>query len=263
MFATRPRTSVLPALPPFLAYLRLEVRRALRNRRYLVFTVVFPVLLYVLYTSVLPNTASGPIDGLPWNVYFLVSMAAYGALGAAMSQANPIASERRQGWARQLRVTPLPSLAYVAAKVASAVLLTVPALFLVGAAGVLVNHVDLGPATWLETIAVLAIGAIPFAALGLLLGYVLDAESAQGGMVLCYFTLAILGGLFAPLEAFPPGLATIGRVLPSSHFASLGRSVVAGKVPDPVDVLVLAAWGVALGALAAWRYVADERSGRA
>src|SRR5262245_43324170 len=119
MLATRPGSAVLPALPPFLAYLRLEVRRALRNRRYLVFPVVFPVLLYVLYTSVLPDTASGPIDGLPWNVYFLVSMAAYGALGAAMSQANPIASERRQGWARQLRVTPLPSLAYVAAKVAS------------------------------------------------------------------------------------------------------------------------------------------------
>ena len=122
MLATRrAAASALPAMPPFLAYLRLEVRRSLRNRRYLVFTVVFPVMLYVLYTAVLPDTASGPIAGLPWNVYFLVSMAAYGAMGAAMSQANPIATERRQGWARQLRVTPLPSLAYVAAKVASAV----------------------------------------------------------------------------------------------------------------------------------------------
>ena len=156
MLATRrAATSALPALPPFLAYLRLEVRRSLRNRRYLVFTVVFPVMLYVLYTAVLPATASGPIAGLPWNVYFLVSMAAYGAMGAAMSQANPIATERRQGWARQLRVTPLPSLAYVAAKVASAVLLTVPALALVGAAGQVVNHVDLGLPTWAATIAVL------------------------------------------------------------------------------------------------------------
>jgi ABC-2 type transport system permease protein len=264
MLATRrAATSALPALPPFLAYLRLEVRRSLRNRRYLVFTIVFPVMLYILYTAVLPATASGPIAGLPWNVYFLVSMAAYGAMGAAMSQANPIATERRQGWARQLRVTPLPSLAYVAAKVASAVLLTVPALALVGAAGQVVNHVDLDLGTWAATIAVLAIGSIPFAALGLLLGYLLDAESAQGGMVLCYFTLAILGGLFAPLEAFPPGLATIGRVLPSSHFASLGRSVVAGQLPDPVDVLALVAWAVAFGAVAAWRYQADERSGRA
>ena len=37
-----------PVLRPFLAYLRLELRRASRNRRYLVMTVVFPVVIYVL-----------------------------------------------------------------------------------------------------------------------------------------------------------------------------------------------------------------------
>ena len=72
----------------------------------------------------------------------------------------------------------------------------------------------------------------------------LDVESAQGGMVLSFFTLAIFGGLFTPLPMLPDGIATIGRVLPSSHFASLGRSVVAGQLPDPVDVLVLVAWAV-------------------
>ncbi len=138
-----------PSASPFLAYLRLEVRRTLRNRRYLVFTIVFPVLLYVLYTAVLPQAGgSGSVDGLTWPVYFLVSMAAYGAIGAAMSQAAPIAMERRQGWARQLRVTPLPGPAYVAAKVVSALALTVPALILVSAAGRFVNHVDLPLATW-------------------------------------------------------------------------------------------------------------------
>ena len=123
MLATRTAAAAaLPSLAPFLAYLRLEVRRSLRNRRYLIFTVVFPVMLYVLYTAILPATANGPIDGLPWPVYFLVSMAAYGAIGASMSQAAPVATERRAGWARQLRVTPLPGIAYVAAKVVSAML---------------------------------------------------------------------------------------------------------------------------------------------
>ncbi len=81
-------------------------------------------------------------------------------------------------------------------------------------------------------------------------------------MVLVFFSLAILGGLFAPLEAFPSTLATIGHVLPSSHFASIGRAVVAGRAPDAVDVLVIAAWALGFAALAAWRYVADERAGR-
>lgn len=265
MLASRTAAGARPSVGPFLAYLRLEIRRSLRNRRYLLFTIVFPVLLYVLYTAVVP-TGGDPdatLDGLAWPVYFLVSMAAYGAIGAAMSQAVPVATERRQGWARQLRVTPLPSLAYVATKVLAAVLLTIPALALVGIAGQVVNHVDVGLTAWMATIVALAIGSIPFAALGLLIGYTLDVESAQGGMVLSYFTLAILGGLFTPLPMLPAGIATIGRVLPSSHFANLGRSVVAGQPPDVVDVLVLGAWAVGLGALAAWRYVASERSGRA
>jgi ABC-2 type transport system permease protein len=263
MIASRATSLAGPAASPFLAYLGLEVRRLLRNRRYLVFTVAFPVMLYVLYTAIIPAADGGQtVDGLTWPVYFLVSMAAYGAMGAAMSQAAPIAVERRQGWARQLRVTPLPGSAYVAAKVASAVVVTVPALFLVTMAGVLVNQVQLGGGTMLLVIAGLAAGTVPFAALGLLIGYLLDADSAQGGMVLTYFTLAILGGLFAPLDAFPDALATIGRVLPSSHLAGLGRSIAAGRAPDLTDIAVLAAWTVVIGAIAAWRYVADERSGR-
>ncbi len=172
-------------------------------------------------------------------MYFLVSMACYGAIGAAMGQAAPIATERRQGWARQLRVTPLSGPAYVASKVVSAVLLTVPALVLVSAAGRFVNHVDLPLSSWALLIVVLALAAVPFAALGLLLGFLLDVESAQGGMVLVFFSLAILGGLFAPLEAFPPALATIGNVLPSSHFASLGRAAAGGRLPDGIDILVI------------------------
>jgi ABC-2 type transport system permease protein len=263
MIASRAAALAGPAASPFLAYLRLEVRRLLRNRRFLVFTVVFPVMLYVLYTAILPQDGTGSIDGLAWPVYFLVSMASYGAIGASMSQAAPIAIERRQGWARQLRVTPLPGPAYVTAKVVSAVVLTVPALFLVVLAGVAINHVAFGGGTMVLMIGALALGTVPFAALGLLIGYLLDADSAQGGMVLSFFTLSILGGLFAPLQSFPPTLATIGNVLPSSHLASLGRATAAGRLPDLLDIGVLAAWAVGLGAIAVWRYIADERSGRA
>jgi ABC-2 type transport system permease protein len=262
MIASRPAPLAGFAPAPFLAYLRLEIRRLARNRRFLVFTVAFPVLLYVLYTAVVPSRDFGTRDGLSWPVYFLVSMAAYGAIGAAMSQAAPIAIERRQGWARQLRVTPLPGPSYVAAKVVSSVVLTVPALALVTLAGTLVNHVQ-PSATMLAMMAALALGSIPFAAAGLLIGYVLDADSAQGGMVLTFFVLAILGGLFAPLDAFPSWLATISQVIPSSHLAGLGRAVAAGRPPDLVDIAVLAAWTIGLGAVAAWRYVADERSDRA
>ena len=265
MLATRrAATSALPALAPFLAYLRLEVRRSLRNRRYLVFTVVFPVMLYILYTAVLPATASGPIDGLPWNVYFLVSMAAYGAMGAAMSQANPIATERRQGWARQLRVTPLPSLAYVAAKVASAVLLTVPALALVGAAGQVGQPRRPRPGTWVATIAVLAHRLDPV------------RRARPAARATCSTPRAPRAGWSCATSRSRSSAACSRRSRPSrpaslrlaacsprrTSRASAGPSW-PGSSPTRSTSSCSSRGRSRSARVAAWRYQADERSGRA
>ena len=61
----------------FAAFVRLEVRRALRNRRYAMFAVAFPVVFYALYTGVLSGAsadASALVGGIPWRTYFMVSI---------------------------------------------------------------------------------------------------------------------------------------------------------------------------------------------
>jgi ABC-2 type transport system permease protein len=241
------------------AYLGLEIRRAVRNRRYLVFAVGFPVVFYLLYTGVLTgkNAPSDPT----WNAFFMVSMIAYGMIGASLSNAMPIAQERASGWTRQLRITPLPAAAWVATKLAVAYLTSLPALVLVSVAAVLVNHVSLAPTTWLTIAVSLAIGVLPFAALGLLIGFVFDVSAAQGAVTISYIGLAILGGLWAPVSTFPDTLATIARIMPTYHFANLGWSALDGGLPDATDILILAAWSLALFALLARRYqVAEQRA---
>ena len=87
-----------PAVGPFRAmgaYLALELRRAVRNRRYLIFAVGFPVVFYLLYTGVLLGK-NAPADPA-WNAFFMVSMAAYGMIGASLVQRaadRPGADER-------------------------------------------------------------------------------------------------------------------------------------------------------------------------
>jgi ABC-2 type transport system permease protein len=233
------------------AYAPLEIRRTLRNRRFLMFAIVFPVVFYLLYTAV--GVGQGTADPA-WAKMFLVSMAAYGAIGGALSAATVIAVERSTGWTRQLRVMPLPPSAYLTSKLVAAALTTIPAIILVSIAGIEVNHVSLPLASWAQLLISLVLGAIPFAALAVLIGYVADANSAQGLTALVYFSVAILGGLWTPLSALPDGLATIGRMLPSSHLANLGMAAIAGGPPDVVDVAVLAAWTAAIGALVVWRY---------
>lgn len=251
-------------VPAVLKYAQLELRRASRNRRYLMTAVIFPVMFYALFTGVLQGGGADPTagGGLVWKTYYMVSMAAYGAIGAALGGAIVIATERRSGWTRLLRTTPLPPAGYVAGKLIVSYLVTLPSVGLVLLAGAVLNHVALAPATWAQIYVSLIIGALPFAALGLLLGYVFDANSAQGGMTITYFALAILGGLWVPVSNMAGILVTIADVLPSYHLANLGWQALAGGGPDLVDIGILAAYTVGLGALVLWRYRADELRAR-
>jgi ABC-2 type transport system permease protein len=256
--ATAPQT-----LSHLVTFARLELRRAFRNRRYLMFGIGFPVLFYLLYTGVLQRGQPvGAIDGLPWTTYFMVSMAAYGAMIAGLFAAQVIAAERSQGWVRLLRVTPLPPAVYVATKLLVSLVVTLPAVVLVIGAGVLVNHVDVPPVDLAGLVVALVVGSLPFAALGILLGYLFDVNSAQGAVMITNFGLAILGGLWAPTASFPDALVTIAKVLPSYHFANLGRSVVAGRLPDAVDVAVLVGYVIVIGGLVFWRYRSEEQRAR-
>jgi len=251
-------------VPAVLDYVQLELHRASRNRRYLMTAVIFPVMFYALFTGVLQGGGADPTagGGLVWKTYYMVSMAAYGAIGAALGGAIVIATERWSGWTRLLKTTPLPPVGYVAGKLIVSYVVTLPSVGLVLLAGALLNHVSLAPATWIQIYVSMILGALPFAALGLLLGYLFDANSAQGGMMITYFGLAILGGLWVPVSNMSGVLVTIAHVLPAYHLGNLGWQALIGSGPDPVDVAVLAGYALGIGALALWRYRADELRSR-
>jgi ABC-2 type transport system permease protein len=258
MIATFPRTNLPGQIASFA---RLEFRRALRNRRYLILGMGIPVVFYLLNSGALQeNRTAQSIDGTPWPAYFMVSMASYGAIVAGLLSAQVIATERSQGWVRLLRVTPLPPAAYVVTKLLTSLVITLPAVLLVVVAGTLFGGVAVPPLSLVEVALVLVLGSIPFAALGVLMGYVFDANAAQGAAMITNLSLAVLGGLWAPASALPAALRTIGDVLPSSHLANLGRAAVSGRTPDVTDVAVLVAYVLVIGGLVVWRFRSDGRA---
>jgi ABC-2 type transport system permease protein len=104
-----------------ITYLRLEVLRVIRNSRYLFLSLVTPVGFYLLFSSLFGKQ---PAEGLQQSVELMVSMAAYGAIGAVLFATGPrVAAERGSGWLRQLRTTPLPAGKVIAAKVLAAMAL--------------------------------------------------------------------------------------------------------------------------------------------
>ena len=126
-------------------------------------------------------------------------------------------------------------------------LLPQPPLVLVGLTAAL-NGVWLPGFEWPLLAASLWLGAMPFVALGLLLGLLFDADTGDVVRLCVLVLLAILGGLLQPVP-----LAALAPVLPSYRLADLGWTALAGRAPNPVDVLVLAGYTVAFGAVAVWR----------
>lgn len=241
----------------FASYLRLEIGRTVRNGRYLMFTVGFPLAFYLLFSALYGNQASG--QGFDFNTFYMVSMATYGAFGAAMNANGPrLAVERAGGWSRQLRVTPLPPAAYVVAKTVTAIVVAIPSVTLVTLAGVLVHHAHMSAASWVAYLVGAWFGVLPFAVLGVLLGYLFDSESANGAGMLIYFALAIFGGMWFPVQVMPKLMRDIAYVVPTYHYASLGWNAVSGQWLGWGHIAVLLAYTVGFGLLAMWRYRRDE-----
>jgi hypothetical protein len=101
---------------------------------------------------------------------------------------------------------------------------------------------------------VLWVGTLPFAAFGILVGYLLDADTAQPVTVVATIALALLGGLWQPTATMSETMRQVAHLLPSYHLADLGWRAVAGQPPIASDGLVLLADTVVFAGLAAWRY---------
>jgi len=240
----------------FGAYLLLEMRRTVRSVQFLVFAIGFPLVFYLLFSAMFGAQTLGTVSA---NVYLMVSMGAYGAMGAAINANSArLAAERTTGWSRDLRVTPLGIGAYTAVKTVLAFVLALPGFAVVAGAAVLVHHVGLAAATWLDLFALMWLGSLPFAVLGVLLGYVFNAESAQAGSMIVYLGLALLGAMWIPIRVMPSTLAHVALWLPSYRYADLGWRVVAGQPASGADVAILAAYALGMAVLAGQLYRRDE-----
>jgi ABC-2 type transport system permease protein len=231
------------------ALLAFQLRRVGRNRQYLLFTVLLPALFTIFFTKIFGGQAGGAAKYQDFAAFYMVSMMAYGALGAALGATIRLSFDRASGWLRQLRVTPIRPLDQLVADVVVGALLTLPSLLVVAVVGRFVNHVELSLGTWAGLVAVLWAGSVAFVALGLLVGLVLEERAAGAAVGITGVVLAALGGLWVPVEVFPSGMRTLAHAMPSYWYAELGRGVAAGTGPSPAAVVVLAGFTAGFAAL--------------
>ncbi|MGW0941696.1 ABC transporter permease [Streptomyces sp. NPDC002623] len=238
--------------------IKLELTRALRNRKFLFFSVIYPSVLFLLIAGSADGTEKVDGTGLTLPTYMMVSMASFGALTAVlMGNSERIAKERQSGWVRQLRLTALPGRGYVLAKTASAAVVSLPSIVVVFAVAAAVKDVRLDAWQWLALTGAIWAGSLVFAALGVAIGYLASGDAVRPITMITYFGLSILGGLWMPTTTFPTWLQDIARWVPTHAYAALGQAIEQSQAPHAKDIVVLAVFFVLFTGGAAWLYRKD------
>jgi ABC-2 type transport system permease protein len=241
-----------------LAYLRFELVRTFRNRRFFVFSLAFPIALYLLIAAPNRNEHDLSGTGLSAPLYFMVGLAVFGTMNAVLSSGARIAAERSVGWNRQLRLTPLSTRNYFRAKVVTGyamALVTIAALYVCGLA--LGVHMPAG--RWFEMTWLMLVGLIPLAALGVLYGHLLTPESVGPVMGGTTALLAFLGGSWFPITG-NGFIAKLAQDVPSYWLVQASHAGLGQKHPwSTHGWIVIAAWTVVVTALAARAYRRDTQ----
>lgn len=231
------------------ALTKVEIRRALRNRRIMFFTILYPVMLFLLVAP----SAKGTIPGthLSMKAYYLVAYASFGVIAASLNNnAMRISQERKDGWIRQLRLTALPSYGYVSSKIVTALIVVIPAIVVTFAVGS-GNGVHFDMSIWVSSFLVLWLGSLAFTALGIAIGYGLPQDAVQPVTLIIYVAGSFLGGQFFQVSGT---METIGKCLPTYWVRELATEVVTQQPVSTNGVIILAAWVFGCAALAAGMY---------
>jgi ABC-2 type transport system permease protein len=218
-----------------LSLFRAELQRLMRNRRYFVLTVLFPVVLYLLIGKQVKGTAYG----INWAAYYMVAMATFGAFaGSLTGNAQRISQEKKAGWIRQLRLTPLPANAYVVAKILVSLVTTGTSVVIVFLLGRFYGDVHLPGWQWPVIGITIWFGSSIFAALAVAIGYRFQPDQVQPVTIMLYFVFAVLGGIWFPLGGT---LGKIGQLTPTYEAVKIGTDVIKGvSVPFgyPIGLVV-------------------------
>lgn len=246
-----------PGLGAFnLTVLRLEIRRLLRNRRTIWFAVVSPVLFFLIF-GLNSAYANQPYGRGNISAFVLISLALYGAVLATTSGGAMVSIERAAGWSRQLRLTPLSPVAYIAIKMLTALVLGLASVVAVYAVGLIIGKPSMPGYVWVVTGLSVWIGSLLFGAFGLLVGYLLPTENVMQFLGLIVALLAFMGGLFIPLSQFAHTIQTIAKFTPLYGLNQLVHAPLSVGGFDWWWVLNVICWLIIFAGGAMWRFRKD------
>jgi ABC-2 type transport system permease protein len=218
-----------PALPSLARVYRsravVELKEFFRQREAVVFTVMLPVLLLVVFGAVL-NFDLG--QGVTFTQYFMAGIIAAGILGASLqNMAIGIATERSDGTLKSLAGTPMPRSAYFVGKVVQVLVVTAAIITILLFIGGVFYGVDLPTGgDWVTFAWVAILGSASCTLLGIALSSLAkNGRSASATVTPFALLLQFISGVFFQFSEIPSWMQTVASFFPLKWMAQGLRSV--------------------------------------
>ncbi len=211
---------------------RSQFLNALRMPAFALPTLVFPLMFYAFFGILLFGSRG---EGASVPTYMLAGYGVFALLGPSLFGFGVgLANERENGSLLLKQTTPMPTGAYLFARVAMALVfgaIVLAGLFLLGAFGA---GVRLPAGQWAGLAAVVLAGVIPVCSLGLMIGTLVKAQAAVAVVNLIFLPMAVLSGLWFPINLFPEAMQLAANIFPAYHLAQLALKVISLDQGQPV-----------------------------
>jgi len=243
--STRANESVGRSHRPFWELVKVQGKLALREPYGIVFGVVLPVLLLLIFAAI-PSFRQ-PLAGTTVTIseiYIPILMVTVLIFVGLISIPIPVVRDRENGWLRRISTTPTSPANLLAAQLAINSILAVVGFVILGVGGILL----LGVKATFEIpgfVLSLALATIAMFSLGTLIAALAPSQGAAGGMAQgLLYPLLFFAGLYVPTQVLPGYLQTISEFTPVGAAVKALDSSIEGAFPSPIPLLVMVAYSV-------------------
>jgi ABC-2 type transport system permease protein len=237
-----------------------------RNPASVFFTVMFPVIVFVILAVVFNGETVDVRGGVEATTYYVPAIMTLSIISATMQTlAMTLVIAREDGRLKRGRGTPMPAWVFIAGRVGNSIVVALLMMATLAAIGAILYGVDVPWDRLPAILLTLVVGAAAFCCLGVALTAAIPSQDAAAPIVnALLLPLYFLSGVFIPEDQLPNGVIHFADLFPVRHFfdAFFDAYVPAGSgsAVSWDNLAVVALWGVA-GLLLAIRFFRWTPSG--
>ena len=234
----------------------LETKEFSRSREQMIFIFAFPILLLILFASIMGNGEVG--DGVDFKQYFLAGMIASGIMNTGFQSLGiSLAIDRDDDVLKRIHGSPLPASAFFMGKIVHVVMVSIVQIALLLLVGGLLYDIPIptSASNWVTFTWVFLLGTAASTVLGIAFSSLARrGRSAPAVLTPIVLALQFISGVFFVFTQLPPWLQHIAEIFPLKWLAQGMRSVflpesfasqeAASSWQHPATAIVLAIWFV-------------------